>query len=181
MKVQLTCDPNNFFQLVKKQVDSCNIVLSYSSKEGCGTPNGDKIYRFLGQYQKLWGLFLILFGLLIAVIGAKLVKPMLFLCTSLLVVGAGYYFSLKLLHSFGYTELTNAHIFGILIGWGCVGVCLGCCVVSLQEIGVALLAGLAGYLLGHQLAIVFKIQNETAFQAVCVGCGAATFIIACMI
>jgi hypothetical protein len=74
---------------------------------------------------------LILFGLFIAVVGAKLVKPMLFLSTSLLVVGAGYYFTLRLLSYFGLTELTNGHIFGILIGWGCVGICLGCCVVSL--------------------------------------------------
>ena len=50
MKVQLACDPDNFFQLVKKSVDSCNIVLNYASKEGCGTPNGDKIYKFLGKY-----------------------------------------------------------------------------------------------------------------------------------
>ena len=149
MKVQLTCDPNSFFHLVKKTGDSCNVILSYASKEGCGTPNGDNIYRFLGKYYKFWGVVLILFGLLIAVIGAKLVKPMLFLCTSILVVGAGYFFTLKLLHKFGYTELTYAHIYGILIGWGCVGVCLGCCVVSLQEIGIALLAAFAGYLFGH--------------------------------
>jgi hypothetical protein len=48
MKVQLTCDPNNFIKLVKKDVDRCNVILAYSSKEGCGTPNGDQIYRFLG-------------------------------------------------------------------------------------------------------------------------------------
>ena len=45
---------------------------------------------------------MILVGLLIAIIGDKLVKPMLFLCTYILVVGAGYFFTLQLLHKIDY-------------------------------------------------------------------------------
>ena len=141
---------------------------------GCPVFEYDKLTQFLSKYSYLFGVFLIIGGLFLALNGNKFVN---------LVIGlVGFLaFSVVLLNLSFYGLAMNNNQTEEWILWVLFAVCLlvgafiGSMLVKAKKIGIAILAGWGGVTLGFILTTSFVISSTYLYYGVIAVCAFVCF------
>lgn len=160
---------------VDSAMNSCNLMVTFSSKDVCPSFTTNALWDFMQQYSYLWGAVFIVMGLFLCIFGLKLFEIAIFIITAFattFILLLGFY-SIFLTDDtqdwVGWTVLVCSTIIGLIVGF---------IMYRMKKLGAAILAGWGGFMLGLLLneTILYKAQSEVLFWCVAIAC-AVTFAI----
>lgn len=128
-------------------------------KQGCYVFDTNPLVRFLSDYSYIFGAFLIVIGILVAVFGKPLFKPTICLIGTLVFMGVLCLFIFSLFFTRNTPAWAGWLVFGISLFVGCI---VGLILAKISRLGVAVLAGWGGFCLGMILysSFMYKLDGD---------------------
>jgi len=186
LTVVLDCDEDatdNPVISVAERIDPsipCQYKVSFSSKKACPSFSTNAMWIFLEDYNWLWGIFFVVGGIFLCLLGRKAFVAAIFIITA---------FATAFLIMLAFYSLFLRDTTAQWVGWvvlccaAIIGIIVGVLMTRLQRIGAALLAGWGGFMLGLLIneTFLYKTQSEVLFWCLGIGvavvCGLLTFVI----
>ena len=185
VKFVLKCDENkentkktdpianeSYYQVEKD--GKLETVLYFVTHEACPQANFYVIWKFISDFQWIFGIILIIVGLFEAILGKKLLKPTAFILSCGISIVIIFVFFMQYLLPSGTAYWV---IWVVLVIATCIGIPLGYFVAKYDDKFVTILAGsLGGYVLGEFLYNLFG--NRINLKPILVN---ILFIIICIV
>ena len=144
---------NESYYRVKKDDGKFETVLYFVTHEACAKADFYVIWKFILDFQWIFGIILIIVGLFEAILGKKLLKPTAFILSCGISIVIIFVFFMQYLLPAGTADWI---IWVVLVIAACIGIPLGYFVAKYDDKFVAILAGsLGGYVLGEFLYNLF--------------------------
>jgi len=174
-RLMLICDKNYpgepWIELFEIENESPKYIVYFHHEKCCVNFSIEGFWKFVNNYYIIFGVFLLCFGLVLAFIGAKILKMVL-----IFAVGV---FSMSILAPFVYTYLMPTPIedwmnwlaLGIIVS---IGVGLGYLSLKIMKAGIFLAGAMGGAIPGLMLyqAVIYMIKPDsqvTSFYNVKIG------------
>lgn len=183
MKVSMFCDPKETsMKLIGKQQypETCMIELKYTTSAGCPKITEAGVATFIKNNYIPIGATLIIAGILLAFFGKHALKLVIFLVGGLSVAFALAYTSLSVIYSKS-EDPADWMLYTALGGSLLVGLCVGACLVSCQDVGAAVIAGTAGASVGVLITQAAMITSSMAHWGIVGACAVGAVILACVL
>jgi hypothetical protein len=162
VELQLYCDEDqsNINPVyVGIDTDTCTHKIKLAHQEACYKFSLNPLVRWLQKYSNIWGAFLIVLGIVIALFGKPLFKPTICFVGMIVFMGASSLFVFSVFFSRDTPSYAGWIVFGVSLF---VGAIVGLILAKLSRLGVAVLAGWGGFCLGMILysAFMYKLDGD---------------------
>jgi hypothetical protein len=161
LQVRMICDPNVNNPIISAAYadNACNMALSVTSKKSCYDFSINPLITFMGEHSTIFGVTLILLGLVLGIMGKRFFKICLFVTGSTVLTLAS---TLFVFSAFLNRDTSNT------LMWILFSVCLvvsmigGLLLAKFFRFGIAVAAGWGGVALALILynAFIYKIDNS---------------------
>ena len=135
-------------------LDKCNIVRNYESDKGCPMFELNSFNQFVTKYYWIFGIILILSGLVLAFFGNKFVNIMIYCSVTLGIFMVAGYFLFNLLTKVAFFKKTWVEITFFVLFFIISNVA-GYFMMRIRKVAVALTAAFGGYMLSLTLIASF--------------------------
>ena len=153
--MNIKCSKNTKFEPSKEtSTDKCNIVRNYESEKGCPVFELNTFNQFVTKYYWIFGIILILSGLVMAFFGNKFVNIMIYCTVTLGIFMVAGYFLFNLLTKIAFFKKTWVQITFFVLFFIISNVA-GYFMMKIRKIAVALTAAFGGYMLSLTIIAAF--------------------------
>ena len=166
LQVNIKCnqDAKAFSPATATSKDKCNIVRTYESDKGCPVFELSIFNQFVSKYYWLFGIILILSGLVVAFFGSKFVNVMIYTTVTLGIFMVAGYFVFNLLAEIAFFKKTWVQITFFALFFLLSNV-IGYFTMRIRRVAVALTAAFGGYMLALTLLAAFMaFMKEKIWQ-----------------
>ena len=157
----MICDPNVIDPIISTTYadNACNMAVSVTSKKSCYDFSINPLITFMGDHTTIFGVSLILLGLVLGIMGKRFFKICLFVTGSTVLTLASTLFVFSAFLNRDTSNATMWILFSVCLVVSMIG---GLLLAKFFRFGIAVAAGWGGVALALILynAFVYKIDNS---------------------